>query len=864
MPEHPITPTAITRYDTVSQHSEMFDGPGAVPYRFNWRAVHGAQLAQDFKLALKKLEGLLYVLWGSQPDYAAQKQWYTREHPRCRWGSEQWWEQPNDIPPPQGFWNFLETAALGQIKDGVMPTVPVRSRSGDPAVQFKRSQHSQYFPLGSVQRYCGAPGGTGHQVHDPASTFKQFPAWPAAENVVIRYVQPPAVTSVEWLAVITTHDLHLMSQVQPGIWEATIPALGQDEYVWWFLLGNFNGQPGNYYEPFVGVDAQGNELEPQRRGRLSDPEHVGPSVSQRHADDAYYFTFFSHYNPYAHGLPELLDENEPGTPSNWLRRGTDEYRFDSSENIQPGLVNLARFVLDSIGALVQHHPGSRGNEDLCCMSMPIVWRWSGANRPDLYRGGGKGGTAGSSPLHNHPAHLNAGSADARKSWRGIEMAWRDADTVPGFFPDNWWYGDDESWLAWPERLTLDPDPLNPPFLALMRDYGGRGLREGDAIDPVHLLEIIDAVDYLITNGLVVQVPIHTAPRTPAPDDVWGTPCGQVHFWGQSTYPPPDDQWDYTEIDVNGLCCQEVLPGPVCVPYDKPSWAECTGLGKCYIGRSYLKICNTYTWDTNVTNIEMVICNVTNQNGFWWIYDLFSGHEYGGYIYNSWDPKGPHGGLEAQADDPRDCRACECPNEGSESAQYGASYWLCGPDQSLYGPDGDNLHGNGLTKPREDQQGDFSATGPSMGNRFASGSVYACATPGINEPLPDFHTVTGVVDRGNAGVWYKHDPCTLGRWPDYAPPPPIPGLGLWNYDHTSPLYTLTKTPMQGCEQYNAQSLIADVGIQDFGGCSPDQVYVRIDLNLDAEGVPRLYDYDLGIASPFDDCPCKTWTGPAFCE
>jgi hypothetical protein len=574
MSEYPITPIAITRYDTVSQHSELVDGPAAAPYRFNWRAVHGAQLAQDFKLALTKLEGLMYVLWGGQPDYAGQQQWYTREHPRCRWGAEQWWQQPTDVPPPDYFWNYLETAALGGLRDGVLPSVPVRSRSGDPRVQFKRSQHSAYFPLGSVERYCGAPGGTGHQVHDPASTFKPFTPWPDSEDVVIRYVPPGAVTSIEWLAVITSHDLYPMSEVEPGVWEATIPARTQAEHVWWFLLGNFNGQPQLRYDPFIGVDAQGDELEPVRRGAISDPEHIGSSVEQRHVDDAYYFVFYSHYNPYASGLPELLDENAPGTPGNWLRRGSDSYEFGSSENIQPGLINLARFVLDHIGARVQHHPSGRGDPELCCQSLPIVWRWSGANTPDLYRGGGKGGTAGSSPLHNHPAHGDAGSSDARKSWRGIEMAWQNAADVPGFFPDNWYYGDTESWLTWEDRLTLDPDPLNPPFEAIIRDYGGRGLRAGDAIDPVFLLEIIDAVDYLISNGLVVQVPIHTAPRTPSSSEVWNTPCGERHEWGwYHNYIDPnfDEQWDYTELDPEGLCCQSVGPAPDydCDPYERP-------------------------------------------------------------------------------------------------------------------------------------------------------------------------------------------------------------------------------------------------------------------------------------------------------
>ena len=46
------------------------------------------------------------------------------------------------------------------------------------------------------------------------------------------------------------------------------------------------------------------------------------------------------------------------------------------------------------------------------------------------------------------------------------------------------------------------------------------------------------------------------------------------------------------------------------------------------------------------------------------------------------------------------------------------------------------------------------------------------------------------------------------------------------------------------------------------CSPDIVYAKIDLNLQG-GIPTLYDYNLNIAAPFDDCPCKTWTGPGVC-
>lgn len=107
-------------------------------------------------------------------------------------------------------------------------------------MQFARSPHSAYFPRGSVQRYCGSPGSTGHQVHDPASAYKAFSSWPDAENVTIRWTQPAGVQSVESL---TLHyriegggpQQVAMSETEPdsGIWEATItpPADQQDRCV---------------------------------------------------------------------------------------------------------------------------------------------------------------------------------------------------------------------------------------------------------------------------------------------------------------------------------------------------------------------------------------------------------------------------------------------------------------------------------------------------------------------------------------------------------------------------------------------------------------------------------------------------------
>jgi hypothetical protein len=828
MPEHPITPVAITRYDTVSQRAELFDGPDAVPYRFNWRAVHGAQLAADFKIALKKLEGLMYVIWGSQPDYAGNKQWHTRENPRCRWDLDQWWQQPSDnfFEPP--FWNFLETVSLGQLYSGVMPTVPVRSRSGDPRAQFKRAQHSDYFPYGSVERDAG------HQVFDPASTFKKFAAWPDAEDVVVRYTVPDGRTATA-ATLVTSLGSIPMTETSPSVWEGTIEAQTQGTWVDWYIAAQFADDPGKtHYDPYVG-ETGGEEVAPTLAGPVADPEHG------RAPNAAYSFVFYSHYNPYAGGLPELLDEDEPHTAGNWLRRGTDGYRFDSSENIQPGLINLARYVLDRIGELVEHNPNQRGSSDrsMCCESMPIRWRWSGANRPDLYRTGGKGGAAGSSPLHNNPTHLNAGSADARKSWRGIEMAWRGASDVPGFFPDNWEYGDNESWLAWPGRLPIHDEQLDAlgNLIYPLRSYGGRGLRAGDAIDPVHLLEVIDAVDYLINAGLWRQVPIYTAPKTIL--ERWGKECG----WQYELHERPNDPDDEIEFVHGGKCCQNPGGGQweECIPYERPTIEECPSWGqsKCGIGRFVTEYINPPWSDPTRSLYEGVACNAAH-------------NAFGGEIFNVYE---------------------ECSNPQSYPAvhsrnyfQSGAAFYLCGPDQSLYGPAGDNLHGNGLFKNRTQPAGNFKDTGPSMGNRFADGSVHVCQPTTPGSPTPDFNTVVDVVDEGIAGGWFKFDYPGGGEL--LHPPPPIPGIGLaypephwqpWGEETTSLYFYDASGPPSQCSEGLRQLLWAYV---EWFAC--DIVYARMDLNLDAEGVPRLYDYNLNIDDPFDDCPCRTWTGPGFCE
>lgn len=835
MTDIPLQPAALAQYDTTSHHDEKFDGPDAEPYRFDWRAVHGAQLAADFKLALKKLEGLLYVIWGGQPIYAESKQWYEREHPRCRWSPEQWWRHPVEIGQ-ESFWEYLETAALGDRYSGEVPSVPVRSRSGDPAFQLKRAGHSQYFPLGSVQRYCATPGSTGHQVHDPAGTFKQFAAWPDAEDVVIRYEKPAGLAEdVDYLKVMTNVGLFDMAEVEPGVWEATIPAQTQDTWIDWFIFGVFTGSPDAHFDPFVGFDGP-YEIPPTLRGRITDPEHG------RTPADAYSFVFFSHYNPYAHGLPELLDENEPHSPGNWLRRGTDEYRFDSSEDIQPELVNLARFVLDYVGRRFQHSPEHRGERENCCIDMPIDWRWSGSHTPDLYREGGKGGASGTQPLHNHPAEPNAGSENARKSWRGIEMAWRDADTVPGFFPDNWWYGDNESWLTWAEQLTLDPDPQNPPFQGIMRHYGGRGLAAGDAIDPVHLQEIIDAVDYLCQYGLWTTTEIRTAKYTPG--TAWGQTCGRfLKTCSDDCFYPgycDDHGFNYEIVSCSQQCCHSCV-GPdqdVCVPWARPSYEECwsgQNQGAWKQGRCWWARDGSIDWMSGVSGSCIVQdwtrCNASSPDPLW-----FGGGSIAGGK-NCFDPDG---------------------DAGTGYVLSGWSYYLCGPSRTVNGPEGDAFHGNSLRKARFDHDDNFSETGPSMGNRF--GSVHACEELAPGETIEvGFGQVAAVKFEGVATSWWWNQALTPVCAP-FEPPPPIPGLGLYNYEGTEFLYELSTVDFGTWIQYG---ISGNAALSAWPTCRGDKVFVSIDLHQDENGVPQLYDYDLGIADPFDTCPCETWTGMRPC-
>src|SRR5690606_8433047 len=155
---------------------------------------------------------------------------------------------------------------------------------------------------------------------------------------------------------------------------------------------------------------------------------AGPTPEQQ-----YTYTAFTHWNPYPHELPEL-----------WLKcaKGTDRYAFTAEETIEPALINLARFILASIGLSHEHAPHPRPGLPLCCLRMPIRFRWSGSAPWPHYISGGKDAATHFIPLHNRDARVPTLSAGARASWRGVEHLWAGGDQNPK-------YGPGASWLSVP-------------------------------------------------------------------------------------------------------------------------------------------------------------------------------------------------------------------------------------------------------------------------------------------------------------------------------------------------------------------------------------------------------------------------------
>jgi hypothetical protein len=833
-------------------------------YRFRPDALIGTDLRLRFKDALMKLEGLLYAVFGAIPDYENQIPWYDRENPRCQW-PQQLVEQPRDTFGSPGYvesWQI--TAARGQTHGGTTsPSVPVRSRSGDPAVQFARSPHSTYFPRGSVQRYCGSPGSTGHQVHDPASAYKAFPSWPDAENVTVRWTQPAGVQSVESL---TLHyriegggsQQVAMAETEPGsgIWEATItpPADQQDRWVDWYITGRFDGAAIDRHDPDTGATA------PVLGGRVSDPEH------DRDPNHAYTFVFFSHHNPYAGGLPEL-----------WplCKRGTDEYRFDASEQIQPQLINLARWCLDYIGRHTQHHPRRRGSAwEHCCIHMPVHFRWSGANHPGHYLSGGKGGSDNVRPLTNSPEESFSGASEsARMTWRGQDMLWKGTD-----WPDlygNCQFGGDESWISPPEVVHQDLCP-DLPWPANWDYCRGCGLQPGDIIDPVHLEEIVAAVEFFLDQGVWLTMPTYSMRWSPA--GVGGLDCGRelAEIIGGS---PLFGCYERDRINASWLCCSESNPCP------GGSWDDCQGRHeRCILAQgqsewAYYIDHYAYGVFQEHCRFKSLNCNATGASPVGGGSHAFETEINSGPDH---DPSIPQQDLSVS-------------NSRGASA-IGWSAYLCGPRPYLGAPgEGeyasgnpmwsaiDTAHGNGFSKARRQWiGGQFTLVDwtLSFGNSFEGTTPIMCGShPEDPEPHPslDFYEVKTVYWRGLATGWLGETSVTpsavqacmdsfcadsfsawvAGGTSGY--PLSIPGMGIYQlpgwHDGDWPGSDWPADEDLLCHwDWNDCISHGNLGCWTWGDCDVfdpypyclgDTAYVEINLNIDGEGRPTLRPFNMSI-------------------
>ncbi len=911
--------------------------PPAGPGEINWEDTLGGK----FALALERLEGLLYAVFGSRPNGNPKRQWYDRQHPRCLWGPETW-ERRLLMGPPTCYeqgqcWDYQESgkeyAALGESPPCCplpRPTVPIRSRSGDPGFQFLAGAHDRtVFPLGSVTRDFASepfdPEGYGwFGATQPGRQDGVGYEYRNGQPVTFRWTRPAGV------AAPTTIQLWWKRRL-PGSawsgWDAMTMTPAGDTY-----SATWEAQP------------HGTEFRWYIKYFYNDPDPGDPDITKYDPGDdaaptdeqAYYLQWFTHFNPYIYGLPEMLEAYGGGIN---VRHGTDFYQFDGGETIQPELIDMCRWILSWFGGdccggefdtcaetddrsdVFHHNPRFRGgDEGLCCIPMPIRFRWSGSNVHPHYMTGGKGLVGGATPdprpLHNHPNHKPPvgdawGSAAARKTWRGINMLYADDTHF-----DNPFYGGGYSWGTAPGTFVLMYKPNYDELAKVYAKYPSWGLRPGDVIEAVHIKEIVDAVDYLIDYGVWSTINICTRKRTPG--QFMGKDCG-YHFAENYTQcfgtsgaewriacekccANADACWPYNH--VLGYWYHEWGPGyensyteypDTCESWPTPSWQECTqncGSAKCHMmarksGYSQYSPesnpgcpCERQYW-------EDTVCDGYDPFG------QFGGEGAYGCGYHrseqgcrSWDWE-----LERCVDDPHAGYNCVRRVEG-------LSYFACTPGKCNRGWDA--THGGQFKKNRLDHEychgldcsGLWSkATGP-PGNEASGnclGDMFGCGDtfPGGPDQGLWFQEVTGIYWRGLVPSWYSgcdgmpgcSSDCSFGD--TLALPPAIPGYGHHAADGT-PLCAQYIDAVSGC--FSAwvgyaccTGHICQCSLGDFPVCKGEAAWVAVDLNLDGSGrpyrafngrdggllpyegrgVPRLRDYDL-TKNP------ATWMHDCPCE
>lgn len=985
------------RYGTSSHINERLANPNIAerPYAMKWSDMHPGKrilppgsapagedeinweetLGGKFAAAMTQLEGLLYALWGGRPRYdtSPKQQWYERTHPRCLWGPESWEETPNPNPyndwiPDCEFNDYAEDtpvgyppapgpgkeyAALGNVAPCCVgehrpPQVPIRPRSCDSGLALLSGEHNTtYFPAGSFGREEGSGGGGDPRAEGDFGTDPDV-FHVEGEEIRFYWTKPVELPTPQQVELVHGGDTTPMTG-GPLEYSATIGPYSQDTEVSWFIRVRI----GNtwYYEP----------------GDLSPPPY-----ESRHK-----VTWFTHYNPYGRGLPEMLDI---------CRKGTDRYHFDGAETIQPELLNMARFTLSYIvgqtcgdhdlcqdpresQTIVHHNPRFRpdptNNHGYCCINMPIRWRWSGSAPWPQYIHGGKGRWGGAQqggidpideiergvlgplpqpphdphipappdwddvrPLHNHPSEPAYGSQRARKSWRGIDMLFRDGAPPPRYpgdpisGPRNPFYGGGNSWEVMPALFRCWWEPTIEYSGRTFNKYDEVGLRSGDVIAPIHILEIIDAIEYLITYGVWTMGSACSRKRTPG--TYMGEGCGHMHGYGATTA----EHRELWVIQAAYMCCapgwsgwyvKEILNGEVifddwiiplvCDDWEEPTWQEC--------------------WDP----CQHTQCGMmANRRG------TFMGQR-GGSAYNEqvvhheiWCDEGATTGCGKTAK----ARICfDWDPETQECTALPAQYWsahfdqvegwskfLCTPRRCVGGPDND--HGGPFRKARFDHEflegGPFGVSTGTPGKEASGnclGDIYGCGElfPGVGSLGMWFEEVIGVYWEGLAQSWWGasgegmvcHSCCwSLGEV--QAWPPPVEAFGYENPDPDASDPNLCETVRLGDVTYTHSPGGGGGGLSGCADghrcscatwmqsvCQGDKVWVATNLNLDDSG--RVYRYFLGpddeyaddpwVSTPYPDqrpgiprlrnydlspegwehyssvCPCESWTNPEPC-
>lgn len=821
-------------------------------------------LAAQFRLSLKKLEGLLYAALGSVPaSYVDNQQWWLNRNPRCNFPEQVFCD--TDENEKRKFCSYPQTATRGKIhgssRNQFLDIGSTGyfdwSRSDTIPRQYRRvKNHSAYAGIDSTTLTFEVTNGgiqSGDQHGDPPS------------NVPITIAFTPILEATRVVLYIQIGDndaaSHEMTQDGSSWTYELDEQQNKTQVLFYFEIHAMeNGAPVTVYEPH-GLN---RETPPTLSDIPDDIEGEQPGQNHNHqaAGSSYYFYVLNHRDDYANGLPELIWEDYEGEKRNCLRRCTGTWAFKNWENITPGLINVARFCIDYLGDRFQHDPSLRGPSPRCCFNHNIRFRWTGANVPWLYREGGKsiiaaGETPGTDhtirPLVNLHSEVNGGSDSSRKTWRGIPGIYRNASTsagnmaVPyvdglGNYIAAYDYGNDESWLSWPRyddytfRGVWEGNPnadKDEWFPGIFIDHGSRrGLQAGDQIDKIHLLEIIEAVDYLVKYGLWSVVPAKACRRTPITCGPWTT----QHFHGDYNC----ETFEWTEnphdVDVAYPSTQEYS----WTPYPPFNWSEMLGdigisqpcLGGCYYQRATCVFddCTGYSVTTPAipydapatvdecrsgTSIERHIAPGYCPTALAWGAECSLGDEGGcNRIVLTASCYSPGwmfvGGYSANVPVSNEIhKSCQqtmegIPNKSAMGATAGWSYYLCGVDKTYFGPTWgwwsdnrstpkwstiDEYHGNGVQKKRvgstpEDPDWEVNCNQylASMGNKFDLAK--RCNLDGefdYSASTVAFDEVTEIEYFGPATVWavqqgYPNCPMSTNIEDEI---PAIPGLGYYN-------------------------------------------------------------------------------------